>query len=312
MADLFDDVEADYKRRGLKSLRSAGNHLRRPRLYLGARPAASVTAEVVDGYIDDRKAEGLSGATIDRETEFIRRAFTLGIVKRKIAFRPHVPKLTKKHANARQGFLDRADFEEILRHVGDEDFRDALAWAYWTGMRPCELCALTWAAHDKTSKVLRLAPRDAKTGRPRLIPLVGPLAEILARREKRRTPKTPLIFHSLSRTMAARSGGSSNGWQTRLWKLWRAACATTGRSSLVPYDLRRSAVRNLIRAGAPQKVAMEITGHLTVETFNRYNIVDERDVTSAIERVAAWQEEQPKASSVVVFRGGNTDRTRTE
>ena len=123
MNELFDDVQADYARRGLKSQRSARNHMKRPRRYLGSRPAVSVTASVVNAYIDERKAEGLADATIDRECEFIRRAFTLGL-KEKVAFAPAVPKLLKKHANARQGFLDRADFESILSHIPDEDFRD--------------------------------------------------------------------------------------------------------------------------------------------------------------------------------------------
>lgn len=312
MGDLFDDVEADYKRRNLKSLRGAQNHMRRPRLHLAAHPAVSVTAAVIDAYIDDRKAERLSDATIDRETEFIRRAFTLGMEKGRVAFRPHVPKLVKKGTNARQGFLDRADFDAILALVEDEDFRDALSWFFWTGMRPGEICSLTWAAHDKTSKVFRLASRDAKTGRPRLIPLVGPLAEIIERRVLRRTPKTPLVFHSLGRTMGATSGGEANGWQTRLWKMWREAAEKAGHAGLVPYDLRRTAVRNLIRAGVPQAVAKAITGHVTDETFHRYNIVDERDVASAIERVAAWQAAEPTTAAVVAFPGTNGHRTGTK
>jgi len=51
------------------------------------------------------------------------------------------------------------------------------------------------------------------------------------------------------------------------------------------HDLRRSAVRNLIRAGVSQKVAMDISGHKTVNVFQRYNITSIDDVLAAMRLV---------------------------
>ena len=60
------------------------------------------------------------------------------------------------------------------------------------------------------------------------------------------------------------------------------------KGGLIPYDLRRSGLRNLVRAGVSETVAMGISGHRTRSTFDRYNITSAEDTRQTLEAVVAW------------------------
>jgi len=79
-------------------------------------------------------------------------------------------------------------------------------------------------------------------------------------------------------------------------KVWADACAKSGLTGLIFHDLRRSAVRNMVRSGVQEKVAMKLSGHVTRSIFDRYNIVSEQDLTDAVRKLQKFQDAAEPAS----------------
>jgi integrase len=313
--ELLRGLERDYEIRGLHSLRSLQSHLAHVREFFANDRAIAVTTERLRDFVAHQQRAGVSPQSIHHQLKAIRRAFKLAAGSNLVAFAPAVPTITVR--NARQGFLSRAEFEAIVTNLGelrgrgeakglelDRDLVDFTEWSWWTGMRKGETARLTWAALDRETWTLRLHARDAKTGQGRTLALTGPLRKVIDRRIAARRLDCPLIFH---RTSRVKVGGE---WQdqpgqpvTEFRKTWASALKRAGLAGVRFHDLRRSAIRNLVRAGVDPAVAMKISGHRTRAVFDRYNIVSEEDLAQAMQKVSDYVAALPRERKVEPMEG---------
>jgi integrase len=249
-----------------------------------------ITSDRVTAYIAKRQEQKAANGTINRSLAALKRAFVLAQRAGKVTGRPHIAMLEEN--NARSGFLSHAEFER-LRHALPDDLKDPVAFLYYSGWRVSEMRALEWRDVDTEGRALRLRPENSKSKKGRVLPLRGELAEIIDRAETDRIPECSFVFHRDNRKVGL------------FRKSWATACTAAGLGAMLVHDLRRTAVRNLIRAGVSEKTAMSISGHKTRAIFDRYDIVTEDDLATAIERVGEHLTSQPKtATNVVQLKAG--------
>lgn len=286
--ELLQNLERDYQIHGRKSFPQLRAHLRHIRAFFAMDRALAVSAERLRHFIASRQSEGAASATINRELEGLQRAFSIAVKEGMLSAAPNFPSLPED--NARQGFFERADFQAVLQQLRDADLKDFCDWFYRTGMRPGEIRSLTWEAFDRETWTLRLHAKDAKTRKGRVIALAGEVRAIIERRLRARRLDCLLIFH--------RKGKPLRDFR----KAWARACRMVGLEGKLVYDLRRTAVRNMVRAGVDPAVAMKISGHRTRNVFDRYNIISEDDIRLAVLKTDAYVEGLPSTSSLVPLR----------
>lgn len=270
--DLLDALAADYQRRGGRSYVQFQSHLNPIRSVFGHLRAVDVTENTIDRYMKQRLEEGKKPATVNRETQLLGQAFRLGQERRLVQRIPHIRHLPER--NARQGFFAQGEFERVVEHL-PEYLKDFARFAYLSGWRKGEIAQLQWADVDRQAHVIRLRPATSKTHEGRVLALHGVLWDLIERRWKERG-SIPWVFH--------RQGLQIGDFK----KAWKTACRKAGIPGKLFHDLRRTAVRNMVRAGVPERVAMAVSGHKTRSIFDRYNIVNEDDLRDAMSKTKTY------------------------
>jgi integrase len=231
----------------------------------------------------------VANATINRELAWLKHMFRLAVDAGKLMTRPKIKLLQED--NARQGFFERHEYDTVLRHLSDE-LQPVVTFAYITGWRTkAEVLTLEWRQVDFKAGEVRLEPGTTKNKSGRTFPLTIDLRRVLEsqhaehERLKKRGFNVPWVFF---RMVAVGRGGEKKPQPiTSFIKAFKVACRKAGCPGRIPHDLRRTAVRNLVRKGVPQTVAMKMTGHKTDSVFRRYDIVSPDDLRVARELLDA-------------------------
>jgi integrase len=288
----FDDLVADYLQdqalKGTRSSRWAKERVAHLRAFFGMDRALDITTDRIRAYTQARLQEGAASATVNRDLAALSRGFSLAIQAGRLTARPHIPRL--REAQPRQGFMEFNEYLAIRDQL-PADYQDALDFGYHSGWRRGEIFQLEWRDVDRAAGVIRLRPELSKNRDGRVLVLSPPLAQLIERRWRSRALGCPFVFHVRGKPIGE--------WR----KTWKRACQAAGLPGKLFHDLRRTVVRNLVRAGVTERVAMAITGHKTRSVFDRYNIVSEADLRQAAVRHADYVAQQTSNPTVIPWPG---------
>ena len=239
-------------------------------------PVAAITVDRIREFVRKRQGEKTGNAAINRSLALLRRMFNIARTDGKIQFMPVVRLL--KEPPPRKGFVARAQFEHLLSKLPTH-LRPLVTFLYYCGVRVGEATQIEWSQVDLQGALIRLEVDQTKTSEVRVVPLPDVLIQVLKRVKK----KEGLVFSN-----------------TNLREEWATATIAAEMPSLLIHDLRRSAIRNLIGAGVPEKVAMSISGHKTRAVFDRYHIVSTDDVSNAMRKLQNNQLTQSRNGETLV------------
>jgi integrase len=279
--DLARDFITDYEINKKRSLGKAKKSVAHLSEYFGRYRAVNITTQDVRAYIEKRLRAGLANGTINRKLAALKRMFQLA-AKGKLVSTDRIPEVPMlKEAPPRAGFFEPAQFRALLPHLRPE-IQPVAKFAYETGWRLREIITLQWRQLDLIEGSVRLDPGSTKNGEGRVAYLSRELLTVLQAQhaasrklEREHGIVIPWVFHRKGRRIL------------RFLASWQTACRLVGLPGMLFHDLRRTAVRNMVRAGIPERVAMQISGHRTRSVFERYNITSDADLREAAKRLGA-------------------------
>lgn len=160
-----------------------------------------------------------------------------------------------------------------LYEVAKPHLRPVLLTAYQLGQRFGEITGLTWDRVDLKRGFITLRALDTKTKTARQVPMTPDVRATLQQLSKLRRLSTRHVFTYAGRPLQ------------RVSRAFKTAVKEAGIVDFRFHDLRHCASTNLRRAGVDTATAMKIVGHKSEKMWKRYNAIDERDLTKAVEKL---------------------------
>jgi integrase len=271
IGELADDMLRDYRINGKRSL---GNLEARWNLHLkpffGDLRAVDVSSDLIARYVDKRQQQEAKNATINRELAALKRMFHLGhrTTPPKVNRIPAFPRLAED--NVRKGFLDDGQYETLFGSCSENWFRAIVEVGRTYGWRKRELLGMRVKQVDLLSRTIRLEPGTTKNRDGREVTMTKRVYELLKLCVFGKTSEDFVFTRSNGKAVCDFRG------------TWAKACKDAGVAGLLFHDLRRTAARNLRKAGVAEGVIMKIGGWRTRSVFERYAIVSQSDIADAI------------------------------
>ena len=290
--ELAEEFLRDYRINQKKSLVRAERSVNHLSEYFEGYRVPGISTPAINQYIELRIDEGAANATINRELSALKRMLNLGAKQTppKVDKVPYIPML--KENNVRKGFFEPSQYL-ALKDALPSYLKPFVTFAYKVGWRDTEIAGLTWNQVDLDQGIVRLEVGDTKNNEGRTIYLDQELTILFHmqwEKRKRSGRIIPYVFPNESGTgrikdfrfswnKACRKAGLGYGYKSnkKYVEKWKDELP----AGPILHDFRRTAVRNMVRAGVPERVAMMISGHKTRSVFDRYNIVSDSDLRLA-------------------------------
>jgi integrase len=316
--ELIADLISDYR---VNSQKSTAHVERRWELHLKAffsrMRACDLATDRVRRYIDARLADGAQPATINRELALLKRAFNLAreCTPPKVKIVPYIPML--KESNVRRGFVESGGYIRLSDQCGRVGLwmRALLECGYTYGWRVEELLGLRVRQVDLLAGTIRLDPGTTKNDQGREVSMTRTVRELLTEcvtgkhsedHVFTRDDGKPVLDFRGTWVGVCCAAGVGDLLCSNCDEAVDADkhCKLCGRDwtrdelkykGLIFHDLRRTAVRNMVRAGVSERVAMSISGHKTRSVFDRYHIVAPSDLREAALKLENNQQQEREA-----------------
>jgi integrase len=301
--ELAEDFLRDYRINQKKSLDRAELSVDHLKETFENNKVIDITSPRIENYIEKRLESGASNATINRELAALKRMFRLAAQQTppKVNKIPHIPKL--KENNVRKGFFEHNEFL-ALRDSLPSYLKGFVTFGYKTGWRVEEVAGLKWNKVDRKQGIVRLEVGETKNNEARTVYLDEELREVfrlqwLLRKSNKRLcsyvfPNESGIEKIVNYRKAWNTGcrKAKIGYGYRISKEYVEKWKDKFQTGPFFHDFRRTAVRNMVRSGIPERVAMMISGHKTRSVFDRYNIVNDADLQLAAQRQESYLKSQ--------------------
>ena len=303
---LLEGVKAvldQQRQEGVKSVVDNERFVQRHvyKFFPSSRLMSTITTAEVRDYITHRQRQKAANGTINRELEILRQAFTKAARGGRLLGQPDITLLP---GNVREVFFEPEEFESVLAALREKypqfpEYVPILQFTCATGWRmTSEVLSLEVSQVDMAEGIVTLRIGSTKSGKGRIVPMTEETRRILT--EQLKSVETlkkegiicPYVFH--------RTHGKKRGQRIKTMRIaYTKAVEAAGLPHRTFHDIRRTGIRDMIRAGNSEAVTMKFSGHTTRAVFDRYNITSVQDMRVAAARMDAYKK---KRSAVLPFK----------